>query len=139
MRRFIIEQLHDDNLEVALPAAAFASSSIPSCPSGIPPLVQAEDAPTVHKDLFSLSVKVGDRSWPTPGPADLMFPLFMVLVAFPVRNWLATGSPVRLAGRVQPPPIIQSRAGTVAPARSRSQKGPPPSHLRGKRGRRRRR
>lgn len=137
VRRFIIDQEIGPDLEEPLPVAAFEDSEIPSCPRGVPPSSVPEGAPEVHKDLFSLYFSVDGTSWPTPDPADLAFPLLALLVALPLRNWFATGSPFRLTGRVQPPPVLQARPGTPAPRKRRGRQGPPPSHLR-RRGRRRR-
>lgn len=125
------------DLEVTLPAAAFTGTALPACPSGVPPGRRAEDPQTVHKEAFRLAVDVGERSWPTPGAPDLVFPLLGVLLFLPIRNWLVTGAPFRLAGRVPRPTVLQARAGEPAPPRNRGSTGPPPKNLRGRHRRKR--
>ncbi len=134
--RFVLERPNADDLELVLPTPAFSGYELPRCPNGIPPRTLAEGAPQVHKSAFTLQFQVDERSWPTTTPADLFFPLLLLVLGLPLRNWMVTGSPVRLAGRYTPPPVLQARPKSRAP--SSSGKGPPPSHKR-KGGRRRRR
>ncbi len=133
--RFVIARPGSDDLELVLPTQAFSAQTMPLCSSGIPSQKQVAEGPTVHKDAFTLSFTVEERSWPTPLPADLFFPLLLVALVLPVRNWIRTGSPLRLAGKVTPPPIRQAPTGRPVAPRSSTGRGPPPRH----RGRRRRR
>jgi hypothetical protein len=125
-----------DDLELVLPTAAFSGFELPRCNSGIPPRKLPEGAPEVHKSAFELSFSVADRAWPTTTPGDLFFPLLLLVLGLPLRNFFVTGSPLMLAGSYTPPPVLQARPKA---SRSRSTgKGPPPSPKR-RGGRRRRR
>ncbi len=137
--RFILERESSGDLEVVLPAAALDDYAVPRCISGIPPIKPAEGLPEVHKDAFTLTVDIGGKQWPSVVPSDLILPLLAVLLGLPLRNWAVTGSPLRMTGRVKPPPIRQAPAGQVAPARSRGSMGPPPSKQRRRRRKKRKR
>ena len=137
--RYILERESSGDLEVVLPAAALDDYAVPRCISGIPPIKQTEGMPAVHKDALTLSVDIGGKQWPSVVPSDLILPLLAVLLGLPLRNWATTGSPLRITGRVKPPPIRQAPAGQVAPARSRGSTGPPPSKVRSRRRKRRKR
>jgi len=132
---FVLERPGSDDLELILPTDAFSGYELPRCPSGIPPRKLAEGAPEVHKSAFSLQFEVNERGWPTTTPGDLFFPLLLLLLGLPLRNYLVTGSPVHLAGRYTPPPVLQTRPKANTP--NSGSKGPPPSNLR-KSGKRRR-
>ncbi len=134
--RFVLERPGSEDLELPLSTAAFGGYGLPRCNSGIPPRKRVEGAPEVHKSAFSLHFQVGERSWPTTTPGDLFFPLMLLVLGLPLRNYMVTGSPLQLAGRYTPPPVLQTRP---RPSASRNTgKGPPPSGKR-KGGRRRRR
>jgi hypothetical protein len=133
--RFVLERPGNPDLELVLPTQAFVGHELPRCPNGVPPRQRAEGAPEVHKDAFSLTFQVGERGWPTTSPADLFFPLLLLVLGLPLRNYLVTGSPVRLAGRYTPPPVLQSRP--PAPRAARPGMGPPPKPKGGRRRRRR--
>lgn len=129
--RFVLLQSDGGTTEVILPTAAFKDSDLVQCLSGTPPARLPDNLPLVQKDLFSLQVRVesGDqeRTWPTSTPVDLFLPLFLAFgIALPVRNWLVTNSPFRLAGRVDIPPMLQPAPGRPAPPKSRGSIGPPP-------------
>jgi hypothetical protein len=133
--RFVLERPGSEDLELVLPTTAFAGHELPRCPNGVPPRERSDGAPEVHKDAFSLRFTVADRGWPTTTPADLFFPLLLLVLGLPLRNYLVTGSPLRLAGRYTPPPILQARP--PAQRTTRPGKGPPPKP-KGSRRRRRR-
>lgn len=135
--RFVLERPGASDLELVLPTAAFTAYTLPRCPSGIPPRTLADGAPEVHKSAFELQFMVGERAWPTTTPGDLFFPVLLLFLGLPLRNYLVTGSPVHLAGRYTPPPVLQTRPRSTAP--KSSGKGPPPSNIRksGRRSRRR--
>jgi hypothetical protein len=134
--RFVLERPGKDDLELPLATAAFDGHELPRCPSGIPPRTLADGAPEVHKDAFALSFDVAGKPHPTTTPGDLFFPLLLLVLGLPLRNFLVTGSPLQLAGRYTPPPVLQTRP--KPSSSSNAGKGPPPSNLR-KGGRRRRR
>lgn len=130
---WVLQQADRSTVEVPLPPEAFADYRVPACRSATP--TAGDDAPMVRKDLFSLHVTVGERTWPTAASVDLLLPLLLALgLGLPIRNWVVTGSPFRLAGRVEIPSMIQPTPGRPAPSRKRSVQGPPPQ--RRKRGRR---
>ena len=134
--RFVLARPGKDDLELMLPTAALSGYDLPRCNSGIPPRNLVEGAPEVHKSAFDLSFSVAERAWPTTTPGDLFFPLLLLVLGLPLRNYFVTGSPLMLAGSYTPPPVLQARPKTT---RSRSTgKGPPPSPKR-RGGRRRRR
>jgi len=134
--RYVLVRPGQEDLELALPALAFEALGLPGCPRGIPPAKLPDDAPVVHKDAFTLSFSVGDRSWPTPGPADLVFPLLFLGLGLPLRNWAATGSPLRLSGWAPAPTVLRTRDYKPSTPRSSSGIGPPPGGRRKNRGRR---
>lgn len=127
--RFVLERPGNDDLELALPTAAFASYDLPRCNSGVPPRDAVAGAPEVHKSAFELSFTVNDRAWPTTSPGDLFFPLLLMLLGLPLRNYFVTGSPLLLAGRYTPPPVLQTRPKPTA-ARPTGM-GPPPNPRKG--------
>ena len=126
--RFVLERPGSSDLELVLPTAAFADHTLPRCASGIPPRTQVDGAPEVHKNTFELQFTVAGHPWPTTTPGDLLFPLLLLLLGLPLRNYLVTGSPVHLAGRYTPPPVLQTRPKSAAP--KSGSKGPPPSNIR---------
>jgi hypothetical protein len=105
--RFVLVRPGASDLELELPTQAFAGYDIPRCPRGIPSSTLPDGVPEVHKSAFELQFSVAEKPWPTTTPADLFFPLVLLVLGLPLRNFLVTGSPFpRPQGRASAPQAL---------------------------------
>lgn len=135
--QILLAKADGSTLEKRLPTRAFKGLDLPREPSALLPVEMPEDAPVVHRDLFSATIEVtpatgGKRIISTIRPINGVIPLLALLAVLLGRNLVMTGSVFRLVsdGKVNLPGVRQEPQGRPVQKKPRSKKGPPPKRRR---------
>ncbi len=127
-------------IERPMPAYAVVNMGLPVLSLGVPPDPIPDDAPRTSKLRYRLHYLVQTRpegasapTWvrvPTTTPQALGLAVVLWLVGLGIRNMAYAGSPFWIERSALFLPRAQTGAGSVAPARNRGRKGPPPGRRR---------
>jgi len=135
VRRYLLVRPGGAYEDIELPSVAFSGYDLPISISGVPPMEELKNPPTVRKELFTFTVNVADKSWSTISPQDIVLPFLFLITMLLGRNVLVTGSAFELvpSGKTALPGLYRPPDGSPEPTRGgTAQQGPPPQRRKGK-------